>query len=489
MILKSLKQIGKHSFTYSLNYIISSLAGILLLPIYTRYLSSTDYGILSLIDQSIYYLKIVIFLGGSAAVTRFYHYFESEKDKKLVISTGMWLALISSGIGSIFLLVGSKPLASIIFGNSDKYILIFVAAIILSSESLISVSMSYFAAIKDSKSYVAYGIFQLTLGILANLYFIIFLRLGAVGMIYGQALSNTIMCLITSTHVLFKNSINFDSNKCKSILKYGLPIVPATILAAMMHSADQFLVRFFLGLDAVGIYSLGYKIAFSAYSVFSVSINLVWSSAIIFDVYKQPNAKEIYSKLTTYISSVLILLMFCVSMFSADVVKLLASPEYYDSQKIIPVVCLGLVAYGLQTFISVGLVLNNRTDLFIVTNGIAAIVNVLVNLALIPSYGYMGAAWASVVTYVTFGFASWVIYRKIYDIPFEWLRLATLLGSCILMYIFSIALPIQNALLLTAYKISLCLALPCILYGTGFINKQEKVKIEEWRLLIKQKSS
>lgn len=486
MIVKTLKQIGKHSFVYSLNYILTSIAGIVLLPIYTRYLTKTDYGTLSLIDQSIYYIKIVFFLGGAAAVTRFYHHFESPQDKKLVISTGMWLALVSSSIGGLLLIAGSKPLAEIIFGNASRSNLISLAAVILMSESLISVSISYFAAIKDSKKYIQYGMLQLMLGISANLYFIVVQRLGAVGMIYGQALSNTIICVITSIHVLAVNNIHFDRNKLKLIIEYGLPIVPATILAGIMHSADQYLVRYFSGLDAVGLYSLGYKLAFSSYSIYSVSISLIWGSATVFEIYKQPDAKYIYSKLTTYLTSFLIIIMFCVSIFSGYIVKLLASPDYYESRKVVPVICLGLIAYGFHIFLSIGVVVNNKTWLFVITNAVAASVNILLNLVLIPRYGYMGAAWASVGTYYVFAFVSWLVYRKIYSIPFEWLRLGSLIGICIILYLLSIAVPIHNLLLLFGYHVFLCLALPFILYSTNFINSLEKMKINEWQVTLKR---
>ena len=486
MISNILKQVGKHSFIYSINYVMSSLAGILLLPVYTRYLSKTDYGTLSLIDQSINYLKVIFFLGCAAAVTRFYHFYEAEQDKKLVIGTGLWLAFGSSVLGGLAMSWYSQPIAAIIFGNGSFYRMMYVAAVILVSESLISVSMSYFAAAKQSSKYVSYGLLQLCLGISLNLYFIVKLKLGAMGMIYGQASTNLLLCIILTAHVISLTSMKFDFAKFKNMLTFGLPLVPATIMAAIMHNADQYQIRYFKGLEEVGIYSLGYKIAFAANSVLMVSIGLIWSSAIIFEIQKKPNAKELFARLTTYLMSALVLLMFLVSMFSKQIVSLLAAPEYLEAHKVIPLVCLGLIPYGMTSFMSVGATLSNKTWLFALVNGIAAVLNIAMNILFIPQFGYMGAAVATVITYFIYAMSAKALFRKVYDIPFEWYRLTVVTATCVLMYVLSTALPSGNMFLLTACQAFLCLAVPIVLHFCKFYNLDEKMKLFEIYETVRQ---
>lgn len=479
MIKSTLQQIGKHSFIYSINYVMSSLVGILLLPVYTRYLSKTDYGTLSLIDQSLYYLKVIFFLGGAAAVTRFYHHYESDLDKKLVIGTGLWFALCSSVAGGMIIFYYSKPIAAIIFGTSDLYRMMYLAAVILISESLISVSMSYFAAAKKSAKYVSYGLLQLGLGICLNLYFIVKLQLGAMGMIYGQAATNMLLCIVTTAHVVSLTTIKFDTAKIKSMVSFGLPLVPATILAAIMHNADQYQIRYFDGLADVGVYSLGYKIAFAANSIFMVSVGLIWSSAMIFEIQKRPDAKELFARITTYLMSVLILLMFLVSMFSEQVVSLLAAPEYIDAHKVIPLVCLGLIPYGMTTFMSVGVTISNKTWFLPLVNGIAAVLNIAMNILFIPAFGYMGAAVATVITYFVYAAIARSLFRRVYDIPFEWRRLTLITTTCILLYLASTVLRIPNFFMQTVYQVALCLAVPIILHFLNFYNKDERSQLYE----------
>lgn len=484
MILNSLKQIGKHSFVYSLNYIFSSLAGILLLPVYTRYLDKTNYGTLSLIDQSIYYIKIVFFLGGAAAVTRFYHYFESEREKRLVVSTGIWLALCISTLGGTLLVLGAAPIATMIFGSASFKIFLYLAAVILVSESLNSVSMSYYAAVKNSGRYVTIGLSQLLVGIACNLFFIVWLRQGAIGMVYGQATTNTVFCLVNVAIILYSTGVRFSRNICKEMVRFGLPLVPATILAALMHNSDQYILRYFCGLEAVGIYSLGYKIAFAANSVFTVSVNLVWSSSMIYEIHKEPNAKEIYARITTYIMSLLLVFMFVVSVFSEQIITLLATPTYREAYRVMPLVCLGLVPYGLNAFLSIGVNIYNKTWLVPITNGIAAVVNILLNILLIPRFGYMGAASVTVVTYVVFALAAWRIYRDVYSIPFEWSRLGLLTAACVVLYAISACAPIDSVIMKVLFRAGLCLSLPCLLNKLRFFTEVEKLKLVEWRICL-----
>jgi len=483
MLTEIFKQIVKHSSVYSLNILLTSIASVLLLPVYTRYLTKADYGTLALVDQSVYYIKILFTLGGAAAVNRFFNFYENDTDKKTVISTGVWLAVISSSVGGLFLIANSQPLAHVFFGNAALYKIIDVAAVILISETVLAVSLSYFAAVKESKIYVVYGVSQLAMSISANLFFIIYLKLGVFGMVYGQALSNCIICFISTGHVLLKNGVGFERAKLKMMISFGLPLIPATIFASLMHNVDQYLLRYFKGLETVGIYALGYKIPFAINSLFIVSINLIWGSALMFEIYKLPDAREIYSKITTYLISIFIFLMFITSIFSEYIIRILASEAYYSSYHVIPIVCLGLIPYALHNFISIGVTIYNKTWLFPVSNGIAALLNVLVNLILIPQYGYMGAAWATVITYFSFICISWQLYKNVYYIRFEWVRLTILTGICILFYILSTLVSTHNEALKICYLTGICLSLPLLLYMIGYFNKEEKNKLNE---LIKQ---
>lgn len=489
MLLKFLKEIGKHSFIYSIGLIASSLASILLLPVYTRFLSKADYGVLSLADHSIALVKIVFLLGGAATVTRFFHYFDSEIDRKKVISTGFWLTFFSSGLAALILTIGSRPLAGVILGNSSLHSVINLAAIILFAESLSAVMVSYFAAAKKSKAYISYSLVRLGVGIGANLYFIVALRLGVLGMMYGQAISSGLLCVLTTVHVLLRNGLGFDRKKLKPMLKYGLPLVPAMLLASLMHYADQYLLRYYIGLESVGIYALGYKIPFAVNGIFLTSLNLVWGSAMIYEIHKQPDAKYLFSKITTYLVSLYILLMFGISVFSEYIIRILAAEPYYEAHRVIPLVCLGLVPYVLHAFLSVGVTILNKTWLLPVSSGIAAAVNILINIFLIPKFGYMGAAWATVISYGIFALSSWLLYRKVYSIPFEWGRLGFLLGLCVGLYFLAVYIPISNIFWRIAYQLSICLSLPLLLYSCGFLKKEEKEKLKEWQLLLKRKIS
>jgi O-antigen/teichoic acid export membrane protein len=270
------------------------------------------------------------------------------------------------------------------------------------------------------------------------------------------------------------------------LVRFGLPLVPATILAAIVHSADQYLIGHFRGLSDVGVYALGYKLAFAPYSIITTSIGLVWSSALMYEIASAPNAPEVYARMTTYIMSLMVATLFCVSVFADTLVTILAAPSYRAAEFVIPVICLGLAAYGLHGFLSIGVMLQKRTGLFALTHGIAAVVNICLNLALIPHYGYMAAAWTSVATYVSFAGVSWFVYRRVYAIPFEWVRLTALIALCIGLFLVS-RVPVPSAWMAYVLKVGAIGLLPVVLFVGGFLKSGEKLMLDSWYRALARK--
>ncbi len=489
MLRRFLKELGKHSFIYSIGFFISTLVSLILLPIYTRFLDPSEYGTLSLINYLISFLSLVCLVGMGASLTRFMHYYKTEKEQREVIGAAFLFIIITGLIGFCILFSFSSPLAKLLLGKVSWADCLQIAAVILFFSCVQTVNMSYFQTLKLSKTYLFYSLLGLFLGVFLNLYFIIVLKLGVRGMLYGQAISSIIPAIIASVQVISKNKPCFSWQKLKVMLKYGLPIVPALLLAQAMHNIDQYLLRFYKGLDAVGLYSLGYRFPFMLNTFFLFSINAIWGKALIFEIYEKKEAKYIYARTTTYLMSLYIYGMFCLSVFSPFVMKIFAAPEYFKAYKVMPVVCLGLIPYAFHAFLSVGIKILNKTWFFPLTFGVGTIVNIFLNIFLIPKFGYMGAAWATVAAYTVFGITSYFLYKRVYFIPFEWNRLALVFFWCVGLYLISQLLPVHSFILNFVYKSLLCLSLPLWLYLFSFFTDTEKNEILHLLTMFKRRIS
>jgi O-antigen/teichoic acid export membrane protein len=417
------KEIGKHSLVYSIAWFANSFVSIALLPVYTRFLSRSDYGVLEMIDLTNGMLLIFIISGFVPAMARFYHISESDADQKQVISTAIWFVLFSS---LFWVLAGrffDRQLAVLLFGNEEASHLIDLGLFWLLLESLFNISSNYFNIVRSSKTFVGYSVIKLIINVALNLWFIVHLGMGAAGMLMGNIAALLLVCPLVILHCFRHNGLRFNVNLLGEMLRFGLPFIPALACASLMHSADRYLLRTMESLAVVGLYGIGYKFPFMLNSLLNTSFSRVWNSSIMYEVSHRPAATYEYARIATYYTTLFCLAQYALAVFSPLVLRLLAAPEYFEAHRVVQVVCLGMCFYCLHPFFVIGAYIKKRTKLLPYAYLVAALVNIGFNLILIPQMGYLGAAWASVATYLAFSGVGFLVFRRIYPIPFEFGRL------------------------------------------------------------------
>ena len=137
-------------------------------------------------------------------------------------------------------------------------------------------------AAKKSKSYMVYMLARLFISIVANLYFIVVLKLGVLGMLYGNLTSNTLVAFVITGHNIVINGLRLRVSMLRQLLKFGIPLIPASSLGLIMHNADRFLIRYYCSLSDVGLYSIGYKFPFMLNALILQSFNFIWTGATMY---------------------------------------------------------------------------------------------------------------------------------------------------------------------------------------------------------------
>jgi len=479
MLKKNIKELFSHSFIYSFAWISSSAASILLLPIYTRYLTRADYGILEILEYTNAVFRLIMMAGFHTSLAKFFNDQKKLSDQKKVISTGIIFIIITGGIGCIFGSMLSKNLSFILFGNESYAYFVGLNFGILYADLLMLISTTSFVVFKRSKIYLVYSLSRLTLAIIANLYFIVVLKLGALGMVLGNLLSLAIGAIVITSHALVTNGVKFNSNILSSMLRFGLPMVPAMLGATVMHNADRFLIRYYCSLSDVGIYGLGYKFPFMLNALILQSFNFIWSGATMYEIAKQPDANYQYSKITTYFMFVFVFAQLSLCIFAKIIVKILAAPKFFSAHQVIPLVSLGLCFHAFYTFFTVGSFVKDKTWLLNLSYLPAAAFNIIGNILLLPRFGVMAAAGVSMITYLLFAVMAYFSCRKIFNISFEYKRLLLLYSFAILTYLTSSLMYFENIFL----EIVKCLGFVTLfggcLVGSRWITDDERMFVKE----------
>ncbi len=473
MLFERIKTILKQSSIYSISWLASSLAGVLLLPVYTAYMSPDDYGIVQILEYTSRVLLIAIVSGQIPAIYRYYNEYESDADRRAVVATGFVYVAGFATVALLLLYPFYQSIGDALLGAGKDPIYVQLSFAILFFDVLILVPTAYFTVSQKPLVYVGYSLGRLSLGIAANLVLIVGMKMGALGMLWGNLISSLTFAVLMSAHMLIKNGLPGRLDLLKPMLKFGLPMVPALMASALIQNADRYFLRTFQGLDAVGIYSLGYKFPFFLCSLITSSFSLVWSSHMLYSIAKDEDAKWQFSRIATYFFTAFTFLMFCLALTASTVIRIMADEAYWAAMDVIPVVSIGMCFYAFHSFVIVGAYIQKRTVLIPIGYVTALAVNLGLNYLLVPIYGFMGAAWVSVITYAVFTTTSYLVCRSIYPIQFQFFRLFKVAAIAAGLYVLFLNTPYIEGWWDLSRQLGFVLLFPVALFASRFFERDE----------------
>lgn len=476
-MLSYLKRVGKKSAIYGLGDFLVRAAGFFLIPIYTRFLNPADYGILSsaLVISSI--LAIVYRLGLDGASGRFYFDFEGEERKRYFGTIFIFLVFFTLGLTLI--LHKNGDFLSKIFRNIpyDPYLKLVLWITFFSTFSAIPLVL--YRMREEAHRYIFFQVSNFIVLTISIIYFVTYLKEGAIGSLKGRFLCFLLFFFIYIILTLKEIKFSFSGSKLINSLKFGVPIVPHLFFHWVLDLSDRILLERLSNLRNVGLYSLGYRLGGVMNYVIG-AINKAWVP-FFYDTDKQKGeeAKYIFSNMITYCLVFIIFAGVCLSIFSKEILVIFATPKYYESFKIIPLIVLACIFRGMYNFSVNVIFLKKKTSSLPLITGISAGVNLGLNIIMIPKLGILGAAYSTVLGYLTLFLLTYFFAKKYYSIPHQWQRLAKAGLSAGAIYFLATYFFKDFAIL----KLLLLLSYPVILYSLGFFTAEEKSGIS--RLILR----
>lgn len=423
---KILKELGSHSLTYLVGNIAISASSILMLPLYTRYLSKSDYGILEIIDSLSSMLMILFMSGLGSAYGKFHNEANTDKERKVVFGTTFWFILVSSTVWIGALAFFQEGLAKVLLGSSSLTGLMGIGLVSMWINPVYILGTYYLNVHKMPGIFLMFSLGKLFVNVACNLFFIVHLSYGAKGMLYGEIISSVSTGLILFWIIVRRNGLPFNPKLLKHTLVFGLPFVPSLLCAALMHRADRYLLQQYTDLASVGIYGIGYKFPFMLGSLLLQSFGRIWGSSTQYEIAKQKNWQHLYSRVTTYFFVVVVIAEISVGILAPTILEVLTTPPYFPAAPVIQILAVGFCIYSLHNFFSVAAIIKNKTWYLPIPYVVAAVVAIVLNYLLLPRFGYMAAAWVTVGTYTIFSATIYFTLNRFYPIPYEWGRMGIL---------------------------------------------------------------
>ena len=435
-----MEKAATHVGIYALGNILRRMVSFVMLPIYTRFLTTSDYGTLELLSMIIDFTSIVVGMRIGSAIFRFYTKYEDKMDKNEVISTSLILVGVANSFGVIGIILFAKPLSFLIFGNNgfSHYTMLFSLTLIF--QALVEVPMIFIRAQQRPWLFVSISTMKLILQLSLNIYFVVVKHMHVEGVIYSALISGLIMSLTLVAYTFYNTGFRFGIKKSKELFSFSFPLVIASLISFYLTFGDRYFLRLFDSISEVGVYSLGYKFGFILVFLVWHPFSNVWDVQK-YKIYKKQNAKKIFQEVFLLMSLILITFSLGIAVFSKDLLRIMSAPEFVPAYKIVPII---LAAYMVQcclTYCNLGILIKEKTSNMAIGTFVSAIVISIGYFTLIPKFGIYGAAWSTLIGFLARCIWISVKSRKYYAMNLPWAKVSMLVILSAVIYFFSLMAP------------------------------------------------
>ena len=467
MIAARIQELARHSAVYGVGSLVSRFIAVLLLPIYTRFLTPADYGLIETLIALSAILTVILAAGVKSAFFRFYF---DDEDKRRVIRTSFWFTMATGTAGLVAGLALAGPISELLFDTPAHADLVRASFVGLWAQVNYEQMTSLFRVEQRSVAYLIATLINLTVTVGATLLLVVALDEGPLGVIVGNFTGTLLVYVGLLVYRREQLGFQLDRPLLREMNRFGMPLVPSGLFLWALNFSDRFFLVKLAGPREVGLYSIGVRMA-SAIILFLAAFRTAWP-AFAYSIEDDQEAKRTYSFVLTYIVVITSWMALALGVLSPWLVRLLTTEEFYSAERVVAPLAFAAAAFGAYIVVVIGIGRARRTRSNWIITGAAAVLNVTLNLILIPKYGMIGAAVATIGAYGTLFVAMAWRAQRIYPVPYQWRRVATAFATAIALTILGRTLdpPLAAAIAIVAVY-------PLVLLPLGFYLPEERRRI------------
>ena len=464
-----LRRLATTGAAYTASSIVSKLVAVFLLPLYTAYLTPSDYGAAEVMLATVVAASIVIRFGVIEALLRFY-YLASERPER-VVSTSFaalfWTATAGAAVG----LALAEPISELLLDRSDAG-LARLAVLGLWTLTLWEYVLTLLRLDERARAYFAITVVNVIVTIPFTVWLVVIEDRGADGILLGNFGIGALFLGWRLWRERRRLSFVPDRPLLRRMVRFGLPTMPAELSLYSLNFIDRIVIARAAGLAEAGLYALAIKFA-QGMTVIARGFQLAFPP-LAYSIADDEEARRAYSLIFTWFAAVCAFFVAGLWLLSRWITELLAAPEFFQAHEAIGLLATGVSLYALYLVLVVVLGRTGRTEFNFPATAAGTAVNVALNLILVPSHGIVGAGIALVASYLVVLGLMYVLTQRLFPVPYEWGRLALLvLVTATTVSGGELLLPTDGIEGL-ASRALLWLALPALLLATGFLTAEER---------------
>jgi O-antigen/teichoic acid export membrane protein len=433
-MISDIKQLGKETAIYGISTIIGRFLNFLLVPFYTNVFSQKEYGIVTNIYAYMALLNIIYLYGMDSAYLKFASS-EELGDEKESFSTAFNAVAISSLLFSfLFFLLRTGLSRQFVLEEGYTRIIFFTMGILFFD----AISLVPFARLRFHNRALKFATIKsinimINLGL--NIILILKFKLGIEGVFLAGLGASFLTWLILLPDILKDLEVRVHKKLLLALLRFGIPFVPAGLASMITQVIDRPILLSLTNAATVGIYQANYKLGIFM-MLFVSMFQYAWQPFFLKNA-KRQEARVLFGKVLTAFLLIASAIFIILSLFIENAVKLslfgkhLIGPDFWGGLFIVPIILLAYLFNGMYINFMAGIQIEKKTHFLPLVTGAGAAANVAANFLLIPRYGMLGAAYATLISYLIMAVSIYFISQRHYRIQYEYVKM-TLIGTAML---------------------------------------------------------
>ena len=407
------KSLIKNSFLFAIGSIGSKAISFFMLPLYTRMLTTSDYGQLDVLQTTISLLIPLITFQAIEAVFRYSVDMRENKSASSVLMNGILLCLFGMLISLLLFPVFAR------IEPFSTYLLFFY--LILFFSMMNGVLKQFVRGLGKIKIFVVSDLAYTASFVTFNIIFLVYLKMGLKGYFLSMVLAHlitTFILLVFGNVFKYLNFKSFDKSFMKTMLIYSIPLIPNGLMWWVMSVSDRYILTYYMGFDATGIYSVSYKFP-SLITLVNGIFFMAWQLSAMQE-YGKEGYEDFYKNIFCVLSSFLLLITAVILLILKPLMSVFVADAFYESWKYVPLLLVGTVFQAFSSFFGTNYTASKKTKGAFTTSVYGAIVNIGINLLLIPIWGIQAAAFSTMLAYLTMWLLRLFDTKKFVKIKIDW---------------------------------------------------------------------
>ena len=423
-----IRELTRDTAIYGVSTIVGRFLNFLLVPFYTHFISTAAMGVYTNIYAYIAFLNILYIYGMEAAFMK-YSSLAAPGEKRRVFSTAYLALTLTTLLLSALLFLLRAPFNALMEVPARYHRLLHYVVLILLFDTLAAVPFANLRMERRAKRFAFLKLANIMVNLGLNLLFFIRFHMGIEAIFAANLIASAATFLVLLPEILPRLGDGVEAGLLRRMLAFGLPYLPASLASIMVQVIDRPIVLAKTDAATLGLYQTGYKLGIFMMLVVSM-FQYAWQPFFLNNA-REKNAREMFARvMTLFVLAASVL--WAVLSLSIDVVsawefvpgRSLIARSFLPGLVVVPIVLLAYLFNGIYVNLQAGFYIEEKTKYFPMITGTGALVNVVANLLLIPPLGIVGAALATLASYVVMAALLHHYARKFYPVPYEYGRLA-----------------------------------------------------------------